>query len=98
MAACTKIAYLGWGIGMRSFDFTGISGHAMTATLLPHIGARLGSDGHSIRPGQPHPSNRRLKPTRKFGRLRSISHKARREEGGNFDGSPRACFTLESNP
>ena len=28
---CTKIAYLGWGIGLRSFDFTGISGHSMTA-------------------------------------------------------------------
>lgn len=30
----TKIAFLGWGIGVRPWDFTGISGHAMVATAV----------------------------------------------------------------
>ena len=29
---CTKVAYAGWGVGVREIDFTGISGHAFTAT------------------------------------------------------------------
>ncbi|TCK38289.1 PAP2 superfamily protein [Paraburkholderia sp. BL8N3] len=34
-AVClTKIAFLGWGIGLRDWDFTGISGHAMVATAV----------------------------------------------------------------
>lgn len=34
----TKLAFIGWGIGIASFDFTGISGHAMRATaVLPVI-------------------------------------------------------------
>jgi len=32
--AATKIAYLGWGIGIPALDFTGISGHAMRATAV----------------------------------------------------------------
>jgi hypothetical protein len=30
----TKIAFLGWGIGVRRFDFTGISGHSMLSTAV----------------------------------------------------------------
>lgn len=30
----SKIAFLGWGIGIRSFDFTGISGHTALATAV----------------------------------------------------------------
>lgn len=32
--AVTKIAFLGWGIGIPTLDFTGISGHAMRATAI----------------------------------------------------------------
>jgi membrane-associated phospholipid phosphatase len=32
----TKVAFLGWGIGSRALDFTGISGHSMlAASVLP---------------------------------------------------------------
>lgn len=32
----TKVAFAGWGIGVRTLDFTGISGHAMRAcAVLP---------------------------------------------------------------
>jgi len=38
----SKVAFLGWGIGIRSLDFTGISGHAMLATaVLPVLGHLL---------------------------------------------------------
>lgn len=30
----SKIAFLGWGLGVRGWDFTGISGHAMVATAV----------------------------------------------------------------
>jgi membrane-associated phospholipid phosphatase len=34
----TKVAFLGWGIGISALDFTGIGGHAMRATaVLPVI-------------------------------------------------------------
>ncbi|KVE36282.1 phosphatase PAP2 family protein [Burkholderia sp. TSV86] len=32
--ALTKIAFLGWGIGVRAWDFTGFSGHAMLSTSV----------------------------------------------------------------
>ncbi|NWK79447.1 phosphatase PAP2 family protein [Aquitalea sp. LB_tupeE] len=32
LVAISKIAFIGWGIGSRDFDFTGISGHTMLAT------------------------------------------------------------------
>jgi membrane-associated phospholipid phosphatase len=36
MVALTKIAFIGWGIGVRNLDFTGISGHALMSTsVLP---------------------------------------------------------------
>lgn len=30
----TKIAFMAWGLGSESFDFTGISGHSMLATAI----------------------------------------------------------------
>jgi membrane-associated phospholipid phosphatase len=36
LVTLTKIAFIGWGIGVRQLDFTGISGHALMATsVLP---------------------------------------------------------------
>ncbi|MDR5739145.1 MULTISPECIES: phosphatase PAP2 family protein [unclassified Caballeronia] len=36
LVALSKIAFIGWGIGIRLMDFTGISGHAYMATsVLP---------------------------------------------------------------
>ncbi|WP_159835814.1 phosphatase PAP2 family protein [Burkholderia sp. 8Y] len=32
--ALSKIAFIGWGVGMRNIDFTGISGHAFMATAV----------------------------------------------------------------
>jgi membrane-associated phospholipid phosphatase len=43
----TKIAFLGWGIGIRSIDFTGFSGHSLLATAVMGIGARLSVQGRS---------------------------------------------------
>ena len=38
LVAISKIAFIGWGIGSRDFDFTGISGHTMLATAtLPTL-------------------------------------------------------------
>jgi membrane-associated phospholipid phosphatase len=38
LVALTKIAFLGWGIGVRQLDFTGVSGHALMATAtLPVV-------------------------------------------------------------
>jgi membrane-associated phospholipid phosphatase len=34
IVAASKIAFMGWGIGIRSLDFTGFSGHAMRATAV----------------------------------------------------------------
>ena len=31
---CSKIAFLGWGIGVGSLDFTGVSGHTLLATAI----------------------------------------------------------------
>lgn len=47
----TKIAFLGWGIGIDSLDFTGVSGHTLLATsvwpvLLSRVIFRQGSDPH----------------------------------------------------
>jgi|HubBroStandDraft_1064217.scaffolds.fasta_scaffold00066_24 membrane-associated phospholipid phosphatase len=39
VTAASKIAYIGWGLGNRQLEFTGISGHAMLAsTVLPVVG------------------------------------------------------------
>jgi membrane-associated phospholipid phosphatase len=43
LVVATKVAYLGWGMGQQ-LDFTGISGHAMTATsVLAVAGYFIGS-------------------------------------------------------
>ncbi len=34
LVAITKIAFIGWGLGIRSLDFTGVSGHAMRAAAV----------------------------------------------------------------
>lgn len=41
----TKVAFLGWGVGVRSLDFTGISGHSMLATAVFPACAFLSSRG-----------------------------------------------------
>jgi membrane-associated phospholipid phosphatase len=47
LVVCTKIGYLGWGIGIRSLNFTGISGHAMTATSTLTVAGYLTGDRYS---------------------------------------------------
>lgn len=38
----TKLAFLGWGVGIASIDFTGISGHAMlSSAVFPPLAALL---------------------------------------------------------
>ena len=34
LVTITKIAFLGWGVGVRDLDFTGVSGHAMLSTAV----------------------------------------------------------------
>lgn len=34
LVTVTKIAFLGWGVGVRELDFTGFSGHAMLSTAV----------------------------------------------------------------
>ncbi|CAN5605752.1 phosphatase PAP2 family protein [soil metagenome] len=34
LTTVTKLAFLGWGVGSATFNFTGISGHAMFATAI----------------------------------------------------------------
>ncbi|WP_206957169.1 phosphatase PAP2 family protein [Trinickia acidisoli] len=34
VVALTKIAFLGWGVGIRAWDFTGVSGHSMLSTAV----------------------------------------------------------------
>lgn len=41
----TKIAFVGWGIGIRALDFTGISGHAMRACAVLPVLCFLGLRG-----------------------------------------------------
>jgi membrane-associated phospholipid phosphatase len=40
--ACSKILFIGWGLGSRQFDFTGISGHTMLATSVAPVVLDLG--------------------------------------------------------
>ena len=42
ITTATKLAFIGWGIGIASIDFTGISGHSMFAcAILPVLTAAL---------------------------------------------------------
>src|SRR5258706_5490668 len=34
LVVATKMAFIGWGVGVRSLDFTGLSGHSMCATAI----------------------------------------------------------------
>ncbi|MDE1182094.1 phosphatase PAP2 family protein [Paraburkholderia sp.] len=34
IVTATKLAFLGWGVGIRELDFTGVSGHAMLSTAV----------------------------------------------------------------
>ena len=34
LVVATKIAFIGWGLGIQALDYTGISGHAMRATAV----------------------------------------------------------------
>jgi len=38
LVTATKIAFLGWGVGIRELDFTGVSGHAMLSTAVYPVG------------------------------------------------------------
>jgi membrane-associated phospholipid phosphatase len=39
LVTLTKVAFLGWGVGVRSLDFTGVSGHAMlSSAIFPMLG------------------------------------------------------------
>jgi membrane-associated phospholipid phosphatase len=47
----TKLAFLGWGVGVASLDFTGLSGHAtLSAAVLPVLAWAMGSRAsHKLR-------------------------------------------------
>ncbi|WP_233837155.1 phosphatase PAP2 family protein [Paraburkholderia sp. ZP32-5] len=34
IVTATKLAFLGWGVGIRELDFTGVSGHSMLSTAV----------------------------------------------------------------
>lgn len=46
---CSKLAFMGWGIGSAMMDFTGFSGHAMFACLVLPVVAWLLAPGASLR-------------------------------------------------
>lgn len=61
VAGTSQMAFLGWGIGIQAFDFTGFSGHATRAAavfpvalflLLDRRGWRT-AGGHDAQPGAP---------------------------------------------
>jgi len=39
LVAASKIAFMGWGVGVRGFDFTGVSGHSLMATAVLPVAA-----------------------------------------------------------
>lgn len=46
LTTASKVLFLGWGLGVAAWDFTGLSGHAMfAAAVLPLVGALAGG-GH----------------------------------------------------
>jgi membrane-associated phospholipid phosphatase len=44
----TKVAFIGWGVGSASLDFTGISGHAMFAAAIYPVLCGLALSGRSM--------------------------------------------------
>ncbi|MDV3437379.1 phosphatase PAP2 family protein [Stenotrophomonas sp. C2852] len=46
----SKVAFMGWGIGIKSVHFTGFSGHAaMSSVVYPVVGALLAGPGKRAR-------------------------------------------------
>ncbi|MEF8765900.1 MULTISPECIES: phosphatase PAP2 family protein [Stenotrophomonas] len=46
----SKLAFMGWGIGIKSMHFTGVSGHAaMSSVIYPVVGALLAGPGKRAR-------------------------------------------------
>ncbi|MGA2042037.1 MAG: phosphatase PAP2 family protein [Roseiarcus sp.] len=41
IVVCTKIAYIAWGVGVPSLDFTGVSGHAMSAAAVITVAGHM---------------------------------------------------------
>ncbi len=41
LVAATKIAFLGWGIGIGALDFTGVSGHTTLSVSVLSVGASI---------------------------------------------------------
>jgi membrane-associated phospholipid phosphatase len=41
LVVCTKIAFQGWCLGVRALDFTGVSGHSMSAASVLPVAAYL---------------------------------------------------------
>jgi membrane-associated phospholipid phosphatase len=37
LVAATKVAFVGWGLGIRAWNFTGFSGHAMRASAIAPV-------------------------------------------------------------
>ncbi len=49
LTTATKVAFIGWGVGVAALDFTGISGHAMfAAAIYPLLLAALLPARHGI--------------------------------------------------
>lgn len=47
LVLASKLAFLGWGLGLAALDFTGISGHAMVATSVCTMAAWLATASRS---------------------------------------------------
>jgi membrane-associated phospholipid phosphatase len=47
LTTLTKVAFIGWGVGIASLDFTGISGHAMFAAAAYPLLLRLALSFHT---------------------------------------------------
>lgn len=47
LVVATKIAYLGWGLGVASVRFTGISGHSMTAAAVLTVAGYFAGEKYS---------------------------------------------------
>ncbi|UID77458.1 phosphatase PAP2 family protein [Stenotrophomonas maltophilia] len=46
----SKLAFMGWGIGIKSIDFTGVSGHAaMSSAVYPVVAGLLAGPGRRAR-------------------------------------------------
>ncbi|MGS0942030.1 phosphatase PAP2 family protein [Pseudomonas luteola] len=49
LVAISKMAFFGWGIGIRAYDFTGFSGHSMLAcSVIPVLFWLLAANARSV--------------------------------------------------